>query len=93
MVQTARDAEQAFAQLRRGAPAAIFLDIMMPDQDGWDVLQRLLNHPEARLIPVIICSVLQQRDLALSLGATAFVQKPFSPESLLAVLNGVVARP
>lgn len=86
VVHTASNAEQAFAQVQRHRPAAIFLDIMMPDQDGWDVLQQILHRPPGKPAPVIICSVLQQRDLALSLGAAGFVQKPFTPQTLLEAL-------
>ncbi|SRR5258706_2164312 len=68
-------------------PFAIILDLMMPGQDGWDLLQGLQNQPETRSIPIIICSVLRQKELALSLGATAFLEKPVSEQALLSVLN------
>jgi CheY-like chemotaxis protein len=82
--------EQAYAYLERTAPIAIFLDVMMPVQDGWDVMQRLLHHPESRQVPIVICSVLQQRELALSLGAAAFIQKPFSQKTLLSTLQQLI---
>ena len=70
-------------------PAAITLDLMMPDQDGWDVLQTLANHPQTQDIPVIICTVLAAKKLALSLGAAAFLPKPVSEQSLLSSLQAV----
>ena len=40
------------------APSAIVLDVMMPNVDGWEVLQRLHMHPRTAGIPVVICSCL-----------------------------------
>lgn len=68
-------------------PLAITLDLMMPEQDGWDLLRVLLEREDTQMIPVIVCSVLQQRELALSLGATAFLRKPVDEEALLALLD------
>jgi CheY-like chemotaxis protein len=68
-------------------PDIIILDLMMPNQDGWDLLQLLNNHPETAAIPIVICSVLKQKQLALSMGAKAFLEKPFTEELLVATLN------
>lgn len=85
-VATARSAQEALLLARQLQPYAITLDLMMPDQDGWDLLQVLLNQPETCHIPVIVCSVLRQKELALSLGAAAFLSKPVSEQALLAAL-------
>jgi CheY-like chemotaxis protein len=68
-------------------PDIIVLDIMMPQIDGLQVLSRLKHHPELGKIPVIICSVLPQTDLAASLGASGFIQKPFQRDTFIATLN------
>ena len=68
------------------------LDLMLPGEDGWNVLQNLLNRPGTRRIPVIICSVLKQKELALSLGAAAFLAKPVTEQELLAALQALEAR-
>lgn len=68
-------------------PAAILLDVMMPKQDGWEVLKMLKAAPQACGIPVVVCSVLNEPDLALSLGAEAFIQKPISRFDLLQTLD------
>jgi CheY-like chemotaxis protein len=81
--QTARDGLRKARQMR---PYAITLDLMMPEQDGWDLLQTLLNQPDTNCIPIIVCSVLKQKELALSLGATAFLPKPVSEQDLLSAL-------
>ena len=86
-VITVRSSAGLLELARNTQPSAIILDLMIPDQDGWDLLQLLLNHPETQSTPIIICSVLRQRELALSLGATAFLEKPVSEDRLLAVLE------
>ena len=70
----------------RGAQA-IILDVMMPDADGWSVLQVLKLHPKARTIPVIICSVVNDRELGQALGASDYLTKPVSRPDLLQALR------
>ncbi len=57
-------------------PQLITLDVMMPNFDGWDVLQQLKSRPETRHIPVVVCSVLNEARLALSMGASGYLTKP-----------------
>ena len=68
-------------------PSAIVLDVMMPLQDGWDILQQLRSQDETHATPVIICSVLPERALARSLGVGEFLAKPFTQQALLATLE------
>ena len=68
-------------------PNTIVLDLMMPIQDGWDLFRSIRSHPETTSIPVIACSVLPERELALSLGANGFLAKPVSSEGLVAALG------
>jgi CheY-like chemotaxis protein len=70
-------------------PQAILLDLMMPDRDGWDALQRLKNSESTRHIPVIVCSVLDMKDLALSLGAIGYINKPVAAAELLALIDSL----
>lgn len=72
---------------REHHPAAITLDVMMPEQDGWETLQELKNHPITQDIPVIVCSVLREADLAHFLGAAALVPKPVTQPMLLDALS------
>lgn len=65
----------------------IILDVMLPGVDGWQILQRFKNQPTTAAIPVLICSVLAMEELALSLGADGYMNKPPSREELLAVLS------
>jgi len=86
---TATSAEQAIELAGRLQPFAILLDLMLPGQDGWDALQALLNRPSTGRIPVVICSVLKQKELALSLGATAFLEKPLTEAGLVGALQAL----
>jgi len=81
--------DEALRLARELSPAAIPLDIMMPNQDGWEILQALKSDPVTRSIPVIICSVLEDPELAHSLGAAAYLQKPITQRALLEVLSGL----
>jgi len=83
----AQDPEQALIMAVKSSPQLIILDVMMPEVDGWELLGRLRQHPETSHVPVIVCTILAQRELALSLGASDFVQKPISRQDLLAVLG------
>ena len=70
-------------------PDLIVLDIMMPQVDGLQVLSRIKHHPILEHIPVIICSVLPQKDLAAALGAAGFIQKPIQREAFLTALDKI----
>lgn len=89
---TLSDARRVVPLARELQPYAIVLDVMMPEQDGWDVLQMLATQAETRHIPVIICSVLKQQTLALSLGASAFLEKPVTEQALIRTLNALKPR-
>ncbi len=67
----------------------VVLDVMMPSIDGWEMLGRLRRHPSTADVPVVILTVLAQEELALSLGAQAFVLKPVSQQDFLAALDRV----
>ncbi len=90
-VVEASSGEQAIQLARQLHPAAITLDIMMPGQDGWETLQTLCNQPETADIPIIVCSVIDQRDLALSIGAAESLAKPVTQEALLKALEHCLA--
>lgn len=95
-----RAANSGAAALRYAAmspqPALILLDVMMPDMDGYDVLQRLRQDPATRDIPVIFLTALDDADdiaRGLRLGAADYISKPIQPEVLLArVRNQLDAR-
>jgi CheY-like chemotaxis protein len=84
--------DEAWAALERIVPDLILLDVLMPGEDGWAFLQRLKTWPATASIPVVICSVLSQPDLALALGALAVLQKPVARADLARVTNEIMAR-
>jgi CheY-like chemotaxis protein len=83
----AKDAENAMRLATELQPQVITLDIMMPNQDGWEILQKLKASPETSHIPVIICSVLYEPQLAQALGASGYITKPVSQNNLLETLR------
>ncbi len=87
----ASDGREALRLAQELRPVAITLDVMMPELDGWELLQTLKNLPATASVPVIVCSVLREETLALSLGAAAFVAKPATQEKLLAALAQCLA--
>src|SRR5258706_2781637 len=72
----------ALALAQKYKPAAITLDIRLPDRDGWTVLDRLKHDPQTSHIPVHIITVEEQRQRALQQGAFNHVQKPVTHEDL-----------
>ncbi|MDI7275468.1 MAG: response regulator [Anaerolineae bacterium] len=73
-------------------PHAVVLDLMMSRVDGWQILQRLRGTASLREIPVAVCSVLNEPELARSLGASAYLRKPVRPAELLECLTGLLER-
>jgi CheY-like chemotaxis protein len=70
-------------------PKVILLDVMVPEMDGWQILQRLHSTPATRAIPVVICSVFYDPDLAFTLGAVDVLKKPVRKEDLVAALKRI----
>ncbi len=69
------------------APALITLDIMMPQKDGWQVLRELKANNALKDIPVIIHSIIDNKPLAISLGAIDVIAKPAEPKRLLSLVQ------
>jgi signal transduction histidine kinase/CheY-like chemotaxis protein len=81
--------EKAVEKAKEIKPLAITLDILMPKKDGWQVLRELKNTPETQDIPVIILSIVEDRKLGFSLGATEYMLKPVEKEVLLRKLRNL----
>ena len=83
----ARDGQEGLRLAEEIAPDLVILDVMMPQNDGWEVLQWFQSQVTTRHIPVVLCSVLNDPELALSLGAADYLEKPVTRASLLKLLS------
>jgi CheY-like chemotaxis protein len=88
-VEVVSDGQQALQAARALDPFAITLDISLPRLDGWSVLNALKREPTTADIPVVIVSIVDNRDFGMVLGATEFLVKPIDPERLQLVLRGL----
>jgi signal transduction histidine kinase/CheY-like chemotaxis protein len=86
----ARFGEEAIRLARETRPAVITLDIILPDMDGWEVLKRLKEDPLTRSIPVVIVSLLDNRELGLALGAEDYFMKPIEGQAFIQRLKELV---
>ena len=68
-------------------PAAITLDVMMPDLDGWTVLAAIKGDPALADIPVILMTILDEKNRGFALGAADYLVKPVDRERLTAILR------
>ncbi|MBM3225291.1 MAG: response regulator [Candidatus Tectomicrobia bacterium] len=80
---------EGLQRARQLQPLAIILDILMPHKDGWQVLHELKADVATRDIPVILLSIVDQKDLGYRLGAFDYLLKPFDREAILATLGRV----
>ena len=81
------DGIEAIEKAKSLKPFAILLDIMLPKKDGWDVLNELKTDKDTKNIPVIITSIIDNKDLGFALGATDYLIKPIEKETLIHTLS------
>ncbi|HEY0097943.1 MAG TPA: response regulator [Pyrinomonadaceae bacterium] len=85
-VECATDGEEALQLARTLRPEAITLDVMMPGIDGWATLAALKADPALADIPVIMLTIVDDKNKGYALGAADYMTKPFDREQLAAVL-------
>jgi adenylate cyclase len=90
-VVLANGGREGLALAARLKPAAITLDVLMPEMDGWDVLRTLKADAALSNIPVIMATVVDDRNKGYALGAVDYVMKPFDRRRLQTVLRLFVA--
>ena len=90
-VETAANGVDGLKRARELGPAAIILDILMPDIDGWTVLAALKGEPELTAIPVIIVTIVDEQGRGLALGAAGYLTKPIDRDQLVAILSRLCA--
>jgi len=86
-MEEADSGQEGLKLARELRPGAIILDVMMPGMDGWAVLTALKADPELAPIPVIMATILDERNLGFALGATDFLTKPIDRDYLAKVLQ------
>jgi CheY-like chemotaxis protein/chemotaxis signal transduction protein len=93
LISTALTGREALAKVEQIDPAAVLLDLSMPEMDGDEVLARLQESPQLRRIPVIIISSEKQRaESCLKAGAKAFLAKPIRAQDLLPLVERVLSQ-
>jgi len=85
-VECASSGQDGLRLARELHPAAITLDVMMPGMDGWAVLSALKSDPELADIPVIMLTIVDDKNLGYGLGATDYMIKPVDRERLAEIL-------
>ena len=92
-VWTAADGIEGLALARERHPAAITLDVMMPGLDGWTVLAALKGDPELAHIPVVLVTIVDEKQRGYALGVVEHLVKPVDRERLVGILRKLCDRP
>jgi signal transduction histidine kinase/DNA-binding response OmpR family regulator len=90
-VQTAGSGVEGLELAKTLKPAAITLDVMMPGMDGWAVLTSLKKDPDTADIPVIMLTMLDEKEMGFALGASEYMSKPIDRRRLSAFLDKYLA--
>jgi signal transduction histidine kinase/DNA-binding response OmpR family regulator/HAMP domain-containing protein len=83
----AEDGEKGIIEAIRIQPFAITLDVMLPKKDGWNILRELKKNPYTKDIPVILISIISDKNLGFGLGAFEYFVKPISAQKLLSCFS------
>jgi len=82
LVETASGGEEGLEMARALKPEAITLDVMMPGMDGWAVLSALKADPELEGIPVVMVTMVDDKNIGYALGAAEYLTKPIGRKPL-----------
>ena len=88
-IYPARSMREAETALRSIHPAAVILDILLGNEEGWDLLLRLKRDERLSQVPVIVVSSLAEREKAAALGADVYLPKPVDRRLVLETLNNL----
>jgi CheY-like chemotaxis protein len=88
-VVTARGGQEGLRLVRELRPAAVTLDIVMPDLDGWTVLAAIKGDPALASTPVVLMSIVDQKNRGYALGAADYLVKPVDRTKLVETLTHI----
>lgn len=94
-VNTARNGNDALIHLAETIPDLIISDIRMPGMDGYKLARQLRGSPRTALVPIVFLTAKDEtadRIEGFRAGIDAYLTKPFEPEELIAVVNGILTR-
>ena len=94
-VSTARSGREALVQLAEAVPDLVVSDIRMPGMDGYQLARQLRGAPRTALVPVVFLTAKDEtadRIEGFRAGVDAYLTKPFEPDELIAVVNGILNR-
>lgn len=94
-VSTARSGHEALMQLAESVPDLIISDIRMPGMDGYKLARQLRGAPRTALVPIVFLTAKDEtadRIEGFRSGVDAYLTKPFEPDELIAVVNGILNR-
>ncbi len=89
-VEIAINGVEAIEKAKTWKPDLITLDILLPIKDGWQVLKELKEHPFCKDIPIVIVSMVDEPNLAFSLGAKEYLVKPIQKEKLISSIRSLL---
>jgi len=84
--------QEGLHKARELKPFAITLDITMPNKDGWEILYELKMDPATKDIPIIVVSIVDNKELGYRLGAFDYLLKPFDRDAVIAALTRIAPR-
>jgi signal transduction histidine kinase/CheY-like chemotaxis protein len=91
-VSVATNGREAVAEVRRERPDLVVLDVMMPEMNGFDVAAVLRNDPLTAAIPIVILSIVQDRERGLRLGVDRYLTKPIDTDLLFREIGALIGQ-
>lgn len=92
-VITAEDGYEGLVKMRECKPQLVFLDVMMPKMDGYEVLKRIRGDEEFKSVPVVMLTskgLVNDRGKAFEKGANLYIEKPFTSKKILTIVENVL---
>jgi signal transduction histidine kinase/CheY-like chemotaxis protein len=91
-VRLAENGRDALSKIREAKPDLVILDVMMPEMNGFDLAAVLKNDPETMEIPIIILSIVQDKERGFRLGVDRYLTKPINTEILFKEIDSLLAQ-